>query len=145
MDTPTPARPTRRRTIYSADQKATALAIVAEHGADLGAVTYAAQVTGFPVQTIRDWVHRNREAVEAAAVAVDHQLLPKAWAVRQKALEQVEASLPEAKARDAAVIFGILDDKIGGWSGRREGGANVQVRLAWSDQAFGVEVKTEKG
>lgn len=108
MDTPTLPVP-KQWTRYSTEEQASALATLAENDGNIAATSRA---TGIPPQTLRQW----RDAVVSVPSPdlVEQQKLTRAarWdEVADAGLDQALEKLPEASARDAAVIAGIATDK----------------------------------
>ncbi len=105
MDTDTPSRQRR----YSTDEQAAALVALAENG---GNVEGTAAATGIPASTIRHWRDADVKPPPASLVAQEKLRRAANWdRVQDMAVEQVLTRLPEASARDAAVVAGIAVDK----------------------------------
>lgn len=126
---------------YSPTEKASALAVAAGIGLDHpSAVSRAAAMTGIPVSTIRTWLGEHREAVRDASEVVDECLLPKLWEVREAALDQVAATIGEAKAKDAMLIAAIATDKALTITGRDRPGVQVNINTVELDPAAVAEI-----
>lgn len=102
------------RRIYSdADRVAVFVALAVNKGI----VTRAASDTNIPIQTVRDWKNKwergewdkpTQEELDDGLRDITVQMA----AVRGEALTLLQGKLVEAKAKELAVIFGIMDDKI---------------------------------
>lgn len=108
------------RTYTDADREAVRIALET-HGGDAG---LAATATGIPRTTIISWRDKplpaGMDALPPALVeaAVEHlrqdkrgEVLTAAWDLAAAAFKRAEAALPDAGARDAAIVGGIAVDK----------------------------------
>jgi transposase-like protein len=83
-----------------------------------GNVRKTARETGMPITTVRDWKKEWATAgvpavVEAKTERAIEQFVAEAMDVRALALARLKEVLPmETKAKDLAVIVGIMDDKV---------------------------------
>jgi transposase-like protein len=83
-----------------------------------GNVRKTARETGMPITTVRDWKREWERAgvpavVEAKTTQAIEQFVAEATDVRAIALARLKEVLPhETKAKDLAVIVGIMDDKV---------------------------------
>jgi hypothetical protein len=113
MDTATITTGTREQRRYTDAEQAQALAILTENN---GNCAVTSRVTGIPERTIRSWKTgqiRPVEGTDRQELAVKERAeRAERWGnVLDQALDVVEEKLPEASARDAAVIAGIASEK----------------------------------
>lgn len=114
---------------YSVQEKAEALAVVAEYGAEPGAVAYAARRLGIPPRTVAGWVERHRDEILASITSVNAELLPRLWDLQHALLKRLEETIPNLSGRDAVIAYGVLADKAAqAWSGP-PGGVTVGIQI----------------
>lgn len=100
---------TRAWTRYSTEQQAAALAVLAENGDNAAA---ASRETGIPETTIKEWRAARTSLPPANLVAEMKAQRADQWDKLQDAgIARALEKLPEANARDAAIIAGIAVDK----------------------------------
>lgn len=105
----------RAKRVYRPEEKAHALATLE---ANNGNVKGTARDLGIPAITLRQWAGKNQTGrampfADTESVSDAKSLLADTCQmIARKAWAQVDATLRDAKARDAAVIAGIATDKM---------------------------------
>lgn len=148
--TPTLSHPigqeSRQRRYTDADV-AEALAILAEHGGNAAA---ASRTTGIPEATIKDWRNGVVSAPPPEAVAAKRAERAARWdALQEAGVAQALTQLPNASARDAAVVAGIAVDKAALLRGESTTGApgihvHLSISLTASDVAAATALLTDQ-
>jgi hypothetical protein len=138
--TSTPALPppglTRPQRRYTDDEIAEALSVLAETHGD---AREAARITDIPESTIRAWADGKHRAITQELALAKRVQRAAAWdALQEAGVAQALAQLPNANARDAAVVAGIAVDKaalLRGEPGQVSTVLHVSISLTASDVA----------
>ena len=95
---------------YGTKEKESALAILDQEGGNFQRASRAVNVSAM---TLRRWNDaRTPDKVEKARLVERENFIKQAWDTINKCVEELKKKIPDASAKELAVIIGILFDKV---------------------------------
>lgn len=95
---------------YNPKAKETALAVLDQEG---GSYQRAARLTGISAPTLKRWNDaRDPDVLELARNTERENFIKEAWTTINECITELKKKVPDASAKELAIIIGILFDKI---------------------------------
>lgn len=95
---------------YGAGEKESALAILDQEG---GNFQKASRIVKVSAMTLKRWNDaRSPDKVEKARLVERENFIKQAWETISQCVEELKKKVPDASAKELAVIIGILFDKV---------------------------------